>query len=78
MGMWQNVNLILKLVAIQIPVSVDVGKVMVAFIENLLCNAPVVLIHKYSLKWQLLYGTVLRLICSGIKLRLDLDEPNLA
>jgi hypothetical protein len=78
MGMWQKRNLILKLVAIQIPVSVDVGKAIVAFIENLLCNAPLVLMHKCWLKCQLPYGTVLRLICSGTKLRLDLDDPGFA
>jgi len=48
--MWQNKNFILKLVAIKIPGSVDLGKAILAFIENLLCGIPLVLVFKYSLK----------------------------
>jgi len=50
MGMWQNKNLILKLVTIQIPESVYVGKAILAFIGNLLCGIPLMLMFKYSLK----------------------------
>jgi len=66
MGMWQNKNLIPKLVAIQIPESVYVGKAIHAFIENLLCGIPLILVFKYSLKWQLLYGPAAHLIAVGL------------
>jgi len=49
-GYVKNKNLILKLVAIQIPESVYVGKAILDFIENLLCDIPLVLMFKYSLK----------------------------
>jgi hypothetical protein len=39
--LWNDTN--------QIPESVDVGKAIVAFIENLLCGIPLVLMFQYSL-----------------------------
>jgi hypothetical protein len=64
---------------IQIPESVDVGKAIVAFIENFLCGIPLVFMF-IRYKWQLLSlsGSVANLICIGTKLRLDLDDPNFA
>jgi hypothetical protein len=38
------------MITMQIPESVDVGKAIVAFTENLLCGMPLVFMFQYSLQ----------------------------